>query len=196
MRETTHAMTLSMAAVLAVTSLGTEAACTAVSRTCTETNAAGRCLRYTNTFKCVTEHPDKNRCQVPARSVAEAATFSQTSTPSAVDSPVARSARSLDGCWASGTVCSKRDADGLCLETETSLTCNRQPSGAGVTVGAPEVSFEWTTTRHPNINPQDLGAGCRITSTVCTDSRPRQVPIANAPGETATASPEIGRAHV
>lgn len=166
-----------LAVMPAFVSLGAEAACTALSRTCTETNADGRCVRYTNTFKCVTEHPDKDRCTANTRTLPEAAVTTRSTGP-------------LDGCRASGTVCSRRDADGLCLETETSLTCDRKPEGAGVTVGAPEITFEWSVIRTPNINPQDLGAGCRVTSAVCTDSKPREVPIANSPGETATAAPD------
>ena len=169
------ALFLGLALLLSADVARATAFCTPVSRVCSETNANGICTRYTNTFRCVTESPDKDRCTppaLPAKSVRKAA------------------AGLLDGCTAAGAVCTRRDADGLCLETETAMTCDRKPSGAGITVGEPEVRLDWQTTRTPDIDPESLGEGCRVTSTVCEDNRPRRVPIANAAGETTLVSPD------
>ena len=144
--------------------------CQPLSRVCSETNDAGVCTRYTNTFRCIAENPEKDRCQI--------------NTPSSL-----RASSGLEGCQSLETTCSVKDDAGLCLETQTTLTCDRKPSGIGLTVGEPKVTFSWRVVRDPNFDPEHLDDGCLITSQRCTDSIPREIPLDNAPGETVTANP-------
>ena len=74
--------------------------CTLENRVCAENNNSGKCIRYENTFTCVTVNPAGSRCTVDANPTLRDCTLS---------APV---------CSAeSGGIC--RDHDRLCLQVRT-----------------------------------------------------------------------------
>ena len=132
--------------------------CTLQSRLCAAVDTSGRCVRWDNTFRCLNESSDKDRCAVTA------------------DGPLA-------SCTAEPPVCTSTDGD-LCLETSTALVCREKPSGPGITAKTPVVSISYSTSRSGS-----LADGCTVTSEVCRDSAPRDIPVSNLPGETVSAEP-------
>ena len=80
--------------------------CTLENRVCAENNNSGKCIRYENTFTCVTVNPAGSRCTVDANPT-------------------------LTDCTLSAPVCSA-ESGGICLETTTDFVCKSEPSGEGI----------------------------------------------------------------
>ena len=82
--------------------------CTLENRVCAENNNSGKCIRYENTFTCVTVNPAGSRCTVDANPT-------------------------LTDCTLSAPVCSA-ESGGICLETTTDFVCKSEPSGEGIRI--------------------------------------------------------------
>lgn len=98
-----------------------DTACTLNARVCAETKN-GNCIRYENTFTCVTKNPEGSRCTAAANA---------TLKPCSLKTPVCTQA-----------------ANGICLETTTDFVCEAEPSGSGIRIDdtAVTVSYAATTT--------------------------------------------------
>lgn len=147
-----------MASSLTVPSAASARVCTLSSRICAATDSTGRCTRYDNTFRCVTESAEKDRCETSVNPT-------------------------LGACSQTAETCTSTDGE-LCLEISRNYSCTAEPSGAGVTVKDPIVTFSYSTSREGT-----LPDGCVIAREVCRDDTPREIPLTNAPHRTVTATP-------
>ena len=91
--------------------------CTLENRVCAE-NKSGKCIRYENTFTCVTLNPAGSRCTVDAN-------------PTLAD------------CTLSEPVCSA-ESGGICLETTTDFVCKSEPSGEGIRIDDTSVTVSYS----------------------------------------------------
>lgn len=101
--------------------------CKLQNRLCAETNSSGTCIRYENTFECVTPNPAADRCTVAAN-------------PTLSDCRI-----TSKGCTA--------EKNGICLETTSDLVCTEQPSGDGVKITDTRVNISYTTEKKGEIPP-------------------------------------------
>lgn len=92
--------------------------CTLENRVCAENNNSGKCIRYENTFTCVTVNPAGSRCTVDANPT-------------------------LTGCTLSAPVCSA-ESGGICLETTTDFVCKSEPSGEGIRIDDTSVTVSYS----------------------------------------------------
>ena len=123
----------------------------------------GRCIRYENQFMCWIPDPAANRCDP---------TLSPSPAPNGIG-----------GCTVVSSQC-KEEADKKCSVMQTELMCQAMASGDGVTAQEPQISFAYTEEREGV-----LEAGCQITAERCVDSAPRDIPVSNWAGHTASANP-------
>ena len=91
--------------------------CTLENRVCAE-NKSGKCIRYENTFTCVTLNPAGSRCTVDANPT-------------------------LTDCTLSAPVCSA-ESGGICLETTTDFVCKSEPSGEGIRIDDTSVTVSYS----------------------------------------------------
>ena len=117
------------------------------------------CWKWERTLSCAEESSAKNQCSAGA-------------LPST--------------CTVTAQKCSAEDAAHGCLETVSDLLCTEKPFGPGITADEPRISIAWTTVEKPGLA---LGDGCVVSARTCIDADPREIPIANLPGETTTAAP-------
>ena len=92
--------------------------CTLENRVCAENNNSGKCIRYENTFTCVTVNPAGSRCTVDANPT-------------------------LTDCTLSAPVCSA-ESGGICLETTTDFVCKSEPSGEGIRIDDTSVTVSYS----------------------------------------------------
>mgnify|MGYP003210310216 CR=1 FL=1 len=92
--------------------------CTLENRVCAENNNSGKCIRYENTFTCVTINPAGSRCTVDANPT-------------------------LTDCTLSAPVCSA-ESGGICLETTTDFVCKSEPSGEGIRIDDTSVTVSYS----------------------------------------------------
>lgn len=92
--------------------------CTLENRVCAENNNSGKCIRYENTFTCVTLNPAGSRCTVDANPT-------------------------LTDCTLSAPVCSA-ESGGICLETTTDFVCKSEPSGEGIRIDDTSVTVSYS----------------------------------------------------
>ena len=92
--------------------------CTLENRVCAENNNSGKCIRYENTFTCVTVNPAGSRCTVDANPT-------------------------LTDCMLSAPVCSA-ESGGICLETTTDFVCKSEPSGEGIRIDDTSVTVSYS----------------------------------------------------
>lgn len=92
--------------------------CTLENRVCAEHNNSGKCIRYENTFTCVTVNPAGSRCTVDANPT-------------------------LTDCTLSAPVCSA-ESGGICLETTTDFVCKSEPSGEGIRIDDTSVTVSYS----------------------------------------------------
>lgn len=95
-----------------------DTACTLEGRVCAE-EKNGTCIRYENTFTCVTKNPEGSRCTPAANAT-------------------------LKPCSLKAPVCTSTSA-GICLETTTDFVCEAEPSGAGIRIDDTTVSIAYET---------------------------------------------------
>ena len=98
--------------------LAAEPVCTLENRVCAENNNSGKCIRYENTFTCVTLNPAGSRCTVDANPT-------------------------LTDCTLSAPVCSA-ESGGICLETTTDFVCKSEPSGEGIRIDDTSVTVSYS----------------------------------------------------
>lgn len=98
--------------------LATDPVCTLENRVCAENNNSGKCIRYENTFTCVTLNPAGSRCTVDANPT-------------------------LTDCTLSAPVCSA-ESGGICLETTTDFVCKSEPSGEGIRIDDTSVTVSYS----------------------------------------------------
>ena len=141
--------------------------CVELSKTCADTadrvvngeTISRECWKWEKTLSCVDESPAKNQCD-----------------PGVIPST----------CSVTAEKCAATDASHGCLETLSDLLCTEKPSGPGITPEDPRITIAWNTVEKPGL---PLGDGCVVSARTCLDSDPREIPVENLPGETATASP-------
>ena len=98
--------------------LAADPVCTLENRVCAENNNSGKCIRYENTFTCVTVNPAGSRCTVDANPT-------------------------LSDCTLSAPVCSA-ESGGICLETTTDFVCKSEPSGEGIRIDDTSVTVSYS----------------------------------------------------
>lgn len=98
--------------------LAADPVCTLENRVCAENNNSGKCIRYENTFTCVTLNPAGSRCTVDANPT-------------------------LTDCTLSAPVCSA-ESGGICLETTTDFVCKSEPSGEGIRIDDTSVTVSYS----------------------------------------------------
>lgn len=141
--------------------------CIELSKTCADSadrvvngqTISRECWKWEKTLSCVDESPAKNQC----------------------DTGVIPST-----CSVTGEKCAASDATHGCLETLSDLLCTEKTSGPGITAEDPRISIAWSTIEKPGLPLED---GCIVSARTCLDSTPREIPVDNLPGETATAAP-------
>lgn len=141
--------------------------CIELSKTCADSadrvvngqTISRECWKWEKTLSCVDESPAKNQC--------DAGVIPST-------------------CSVTGEKCAASDAAHGCLETLSDLLCTEKPSGPGITAEDPRISIAWSTIEKPGLPLED---GCVVSARTCLDSTPREIPVENLPGETATAAP-------
>ena len=98
--------------------LAADPVCTLENRVCAENNNSGKCIRYENTFTCVTLNPAGSRCTVDANPT-------------------------LTDCTLSAPVCSA-ESGGICLETTTDFVCKSEPTGEGIRIDDTSVTVSYS----------------------------------------------------
>lgn len=142
------------------------------------------CWRYTSRYRCRLPSPEAGRCSAPP-----AASSDPISAGNAVRVLPADCAETSRTC----TSGAEDPDDPACRSVRAELACSSEPAGAGITVFAPVVSTAVSTTLAPSKAELDnlLQAGCVIRAKTCADDAPREVPIANWPGHSASVPPPI-----
>lgn len=185
--------------------------CTEVSRTCVDTKdrvidgvtVHRDCWRWEKKFRCTQASPEANRCDaahVPASCTITKTTCTKQSSTGECPAVEAQ-LRCTTKPSGPGITAGKIEVS-IAYETKTSAPVPIEKVEKTENVGAngferllrnerSESGLGLPSSSSPSTSSKASSSddGCRVTSERCIDSDPREIPVANAPGEYVTAAP-------